>query len=486
MTGLLSDPLLAILTLALALAIIGTRYAYRFGVPVILFFILAGVLAGSEGVGGIEFENYPLAQLLGTLALVVIIFDGGFHTERKLFRLGLGPGLTLAVLGTFATVALVAAFAVAVFGLSWTQALLLGSVVSSTDAAAIFATLRKQNLALKKRVQAVLEVESGANDPPAVYLTIAFTALLLRGQAPGLSLLGGFVLQMGLGVALGLLGGYGAVWLLRRLRFDLPSLYPLLALVLAGFIFAAANLAQGSGFLAVYVAGVVMGNAVLPFRTLISRFLDAFSWLAQIVMFFTLGLLVFPSRLWEVAVPAIGLGFFLMFVARPLATWLMLTRSGLDLRERILVSWAGLRGAVPIVLAIYPLMQGVERSHTIFDVVFFVVILSVLVQGTTVGWLARRLRLHLPAQALPPLQVELASWNIFDGDVLLFRVEPKSAVDARPLRDLPLSADVLAMLIVRGDELVPPRGSTVLQPGDFVYFFAKEKDRPELDRLFQT
>jgi cell volume regulation protein A len=175
-----------------------------------------------------------------------------------------------------------------------------------------------------------------------------------------------------------------------------------------------------------------------------------------------------------------------MFVARPLATGLMLTRSGLDLRERLLVSWAGLRGAVPIVLAIYPLMQGVERSHTIFDVVFFVVLLSVLVQGTTVGWLARRLRLHMPAQALPPLHVELASWNIFDGDVLLFRVEEKSGLAGRPLRDLPLPADALAMLIVRGDELVPPRGSTALQPGDFVYFFAKEKDRPALERLFQS
>lgn len=485
MTGLVSDYLLAILTLGLALAIIGTRYAYRFGVPVILFFIFAGVLAGSEGVGGVEFENYQLAQLVGTLSLVVILFDGGFHTERKLFRLGLGPGLTLATLGTFAAAALVGVFAVLVFGFSWVQGLLLGSVVSSTDAAAVFATLRKQNLSLKKRVQSVLELESSSNDPPAVYLTVAFTALLLRGEAPGWSLLGGFVLQMGLGLALGLLGGYGAAWLFKRLRFDLPSLYPLLALVAAVFIFAATNLAYGSGFLAAYVAAVVLGNEALPFKPLISRALDGFSWLAQILMFFTLGLLVFPSRLWEVALPAIGLALFLMFVARPLATGLLLTGSGLDLRERALVSWAGLRGAVPIVLAIYPLMQGVERSHTIFNIVFFVVILSVLVQGTTIGWLARRLRLHLPAQAVPPVQVELASWHVFDGDIALHRVESHS-VAGRALRELDLPLDVVAMLIVRADHLIPPRGSTVLEPGDFVYFFAKEKDRPALDRLFQS
>lgn len=485
MTGLLSDPLLAILTLALALAIIGTRYAYRFGVPVILFFVFAGVLAGSEGVGGIEFENYPLAQLVGTLSLVVILFDGGFHTDRKLFRIGLGPGMVLATLGTFAAAALVGAFAVVVFGFSWTEGLLLGSVVSSTDAAAVFATLRKQNLALKKRVQSVLEIESSSNDPPAVYLTVALTALLLRGQTPGWSLLGGFLLQMGLGLALGLLGGYGAAWMLKRLRFDLPSLYPLLALVAAWFIFAATNLVYGSGFLAVYVAAVVLGNEALPFKSLISRALDGFSWLAQILMFFTLGLLVFPSRLWEVAVPAIGLGFFLIFVARPLATALLLTRSGLDLRERALVSWAGLRGAVPIILAIYPLMQGVERSHVIFNTVFFVVILSVLVQGTTVGWLARRLRLHLPAQAVPPVHVELASWQVFDGDIMLYRVE-SGGVAGRALRELDLPPDVVAMLIVRGDQLIPPRGSTALETGDFVYFFAKEKDRPALDRLFQS
>jgi len=485
MTALLSDSLLAVLTAALLLAVVMTRYAYRFGVPVVLFFILAGVLAGSEGAGGVEFENYRLAQLVGTLALAIILFDGGFNTDRKLFRLGLWPAVKLAVFGTLGTALLVGVFAVAAFGFTWLEGLLLGSVVSSTDAAAVFATLRKQNLALKKRVQAVLEIESGSNDPPAVYLTVAVTALLLRGESPGLGLLGGFLLQMGIGLGLGYLGGRGMGEILRRIRLDLPSLYPLLVLLLAVLLFSLTNLVQGSGFLAVYVAGVVVGNQPLPFKPVIARFHDGISWLMQILMFVTLGLLVFPSRLLAVAGPAIGLAVFLIFLGRPLITSLLLVRSGLDWRERLLVAWAGLRGAVPIILAIYPLMQGVERSHTIFNTVFFVVILSVLVQGTTVGWLARRFRLHMPAQAVPPLQMELASWKVLDGEVLLFRVEADGGVAGCAVRDLSIPADVLAMLIVREDTLIPPRGSTVLQPDDFVYFFAKEKDRLALEQLFR-
>lgn len=485
MTPLLPDSLLLVLAAAMLVALLATRYAYRFGVPVVLFFILAGMLAGSEGVGGIEFENYELAQLVGTLALVVILFDGGFHTDRKLFRLGLWPAVNLAVLGTAATAALVAAFAVWVFGFGWLEGLLLGSVVSSTDAAAVFATLRKQNLALKKRVAAVLELESGSNDPPAVFLTVMFTALLLGTERAGWHLPGWFLLQMGVGLAMGWLCARAAGWLVRRVRLDLPALYPLLLLVVAVFTFAAANLAGGSGFLAVYVAGLVLGNQALPFKTVTSRFHDGMSWLAQIAMFLTLGLLAFPSRLLTVAVPAIGLGLFLMLAARPLVTWLLLNGSGLDSRERLLVAWGGLRGAVPIILAIYPLMAGVERSHTIFNTVFFVVILSVLLQGTTVGWLARRLGLHFPAQAPPPLAVELASWRVYDGDILLFRVREGGPVDGVALRDLPLPPDTLAMLLVRGEDLITPRGSTQLRGGDFVYFFVREKDRPVLEQLFQ-
>ncbi|HEX9760428.1 MAG TPA: potassium/proton antiporter, partial [Candidatus Acidoferrales bacterium] len=428
---------------------------------------------------------YDLAQLVGTLALIVILFDGGFHTERKLFRLGLWPALSLAVFGTFGTAALVAAFAVWVLDFTWVQGLLLGGVVSSTDAAAIFATLRKQNLALKKRVQAVLEVESGSNDPPAVYLTVAMTTLLLRGEAPGWGIALGFVQQMGLGLVLGYLAGMGVAWALRRWRFDVPSLYPLLMLFVAMFIYAAANLLGGSGFLAVYVAGVVLGNQPLPFKPMISRFHDGMSWLMQILMFVTLGLLVFPSRLADVAGPAIGVALFLMFIARPLVSLIFLAGSGLALRDRVLVAWAGLRGAVPIILAIYPLTQGVAGSHTIFNIVFFVVIFSVVLQGSTVGWLARRLGLHMPIQAMPQVHVELASWGVYDGEVLLFSVSPGTAVAGQALRDLPLPPDVLAMLIVRGEEVIPPRGSTLLQTGDFIYIFAKEKQRAQLERLFQ-
>jgi len=484
MTPLISDELLLIITAALALALLGVRYAMRFGVPVILFFIAAGMLAGSEGIGGIEFENYELAQAVGTLALVIIMFDGGFHTDRKLFRLGLWPGITLATLGTFGTAALVAAFAAGVLGFTWVEGLLLGSIVSSTDAAAVFATLRKQGLSLKKRVQSVLEIESGSNDPPAVYLTLATTALLLTGERAGAGLLLGFLAQMTGGLLIGYLGGRGSAWLLRRVRFDVPSLYPVLSLVLALLGFALANFLGASGFLAVYVCGIVLGNQRIPFRSLNSRFHDGMSWLMQMLMFFTLGLLVFPSRLMAVALPALGVAFFLTLIARPLLVSLLLTGSGLDLKERLLVAWAGLRGAVPIILAIYPLMKGVENSHAIFNIIFFVVIVSVLVQGATMGRLARGLGLNMPSQAPPPLEVELGSWDVYDGEVLLFRVEETSPWRGQLLRDLPLPAEALAMLIVRGNELVSPRGSTALAAGDYVYLFAKAKDRAAVERIF--
>jgi cell volume regulation protein A len=476
--------LLAALTGTLLLALLATRYAFRFGVPIILFFILAGILAGSEGLGGIEFEDYGLAQVVGTLALVVILFDGGFHTDAKLFRLGLRPALILAVFGTAATAFLVAVFAVWALGFGWLEGLVLGSVVSSTDAAAVFASLRKQNLVLKKRIQAVLEIESGSNDPPAVYLTVAFTALLLRGEPPGASIALGFVLQMALGLAAGYLGGRGAGWLLRGFRLEWPSLYPLVLLVLAMFIYACANLAGGSGFLAVYVAGVVLGNQPLPFKPLVSRFHDGMSWLMQLVMFVLLGLLVFPSRLLTVAGPGMALALFLIFAARPLVTTLLLTGSGLHFRERLLVAWGGLRGAVPIILAIHPLTQGVERGHLLFNIVFFVVMSSVLLQGATVGWVARRLGLLLPGQHTAPVHVELAGWHIPDGNILLFQVLPGAPVEKKALRDLPLPPETLALLLVRGDRAFPPRGSTVLETGDFVYVFAAEKDKAEVETLF--
>jgi len=468
------------------LALLALRYAYRTGIPVAIFFILVGILAGSEGIGGIAFENYSFAQLVGTISLVIILFDGGFHTDRKLFRVGIRPALILSVLGTFATALLAAAFAVWVLKFGWLEGLLLGSVVSSTDAAAVFSTLRKQNLTLKKRVQAVLEIESGSNDPPAVYMTIAFTALVLRGEKPGMAFLTGFFLQMALGLAFGYFGGRAAGWVLRRVRFDWPSLYPLFTLILSLFVFACANLAGGSGFLAAYVAGIVLGNLQLPFKPLVSRFHDGMSWLAQLLMFVMLGLLVFPSRLLEVTAAAVGLALFLMLVARPLVAWTLLTGSGLNFRERTLVAWGGLRGAVPIILAIYPLTQGVAHGHTIFNIVFFVVLLSVLCQGTTVGWLARRLGLHQSTIQPPPLEVEIAAWHVFDGDVVLFRVEEAAGVAGKAVRDLVLPSEALAMLIVRGEETIPPRGSTVLLTGDFVYFLVKQKDRLALERVFQN
>lgn len=466
------------------LALLVSRYAVRFGVPILLVFLAAGMVAGAEGVGRIGFENYHLAQLVGVLALLVILFDGGFHTEARLFRAGLWPAVSLSVLGTLITAVVIGSFAVFFLHFGWWQGMLLGSVVSPTDAAAIFSSLRRRDLTLKKRVQAVLEIESGSNDPPAVYLTLVFTALLLGRQSFGFALVWRFLLQMGLGLGLGYAGGRAAGWLMRRAHFDWQSLYPLVALVLGILVFAGTNLAGGSGFLAVYVAGIVLGNQALPFKPTVGRFLEGIAWMMQAAMFVTLGLLVLPSRLAQVALPAIGLAVALILVARPLAVWVSLPFSDLGQRERMLVSWAGLRGAVPIILAIYPLTQGLQKSQTIFDIVFFVVILSVLLQGTSVGWLAKRLHLTVRSRRAPAYQVELASAQVSDGEVLLFHVDEAAFVRGKALRDLRPLHEAPAMLIVRGNELVTPRGSTTLEAGDYVYFFAREKDRLALERLF--
>jgi cell volume regulation protein A len=466
------------------LALLASRYAARFGVPILLVFLAAGMVAGAEGVGRIGFENYHLAQLVGVLALLVILFDGGFHTEARLFRAGLWPAVSLSLAGTLITAIVIGCFAVFFLHFDWWQGMLLGSVVSPTDAAAIFSSLRRRDLALKKRVQAVLEIESGSNDPPAVYLTLAFTTLLLGRESFGYALVWRFALQMGLGLVLGYSGGRAAGWLMRRTHFDWQGLYPLIALVLGVLVFAVTNLVGGSGFLAVYVAGIVLGNQPLPFKPTVGRFLEGIAWMMQAVMFVTLGLLVLPSRLAQVALPAIGLAVVLILVARPLAVWLSLPFGRLGHRERLLVSWAGLRGAVPIILAIYPLTQGLGSSQTIFDIVFFVVILSVLLQGTTVGWLAKRLHLTVPSHRAPAYQVELAGAHVSDGDILLFRVDDAAFVRGKALRDLPVLQEAPAMLIVRDNGLVTPRGTTKLEAGDYVYFYAREKDRLALERLF--
>ncbi|MGH7700310.1 MAG: potassium/proton antiporter [Gemmatimonadales bacterium] len=479
-------------TTAVALAVFGalmvvsvlfSRAAERTGIPVMLIFLAIGMLAGSEGLGGIPFEDYRFAFRLGTTALALILFDGGLNTSVASVRRVLRPAATLATVGVVGTAALVAVVARGL-GFSWTEGLLLGAVVSSTDAAAVFAVLRGSGVSLKRRVGVTLELESGLNDPVAVMLTIALTAQLAGGDAVGWRLLWQIPLQLAVGAALGVALGYGGRALLQRARLPVGGLYPVLTVALACLAFGLPTLVFGSGFLAVYVAAVVLGNSPIPYRTGLLRVHDAIAWFSQVAMFVMLGLLAFPSRLAQVAVPGLAIGLFLAAVARPVVVLACLAPFRYPLREVLYVGWVGLRGAVPITLATFPVLAGVAGGSRIFDVVFFVVVISALVSGGSVGWITRRLGLQAPSPPRPQAVLELHSSTPLGAEVLSFYVEPAAAVAGSRISELPFPEGAAVTLIVRGDELLAPKGGTVLQAGDHVFVFCRPEDRPFVQLLF--
>jgi cell volume regulation protein A len=378
--------------LLLGLAALFSRVSARAGLPVFLLFLALGMLAGSEGLGGIEFEGYGLSFRLGTLALVLILFDGGLNTSTAALRQGIRPAAALATVGVAVTAGLVAVGA-RLLGLAWPAAFLVGAVVSSTDAAAVFSVLRGSGVRLRRRLGTLLELESGLNDPMAVVLTLVLTEVLAEGRSPGARHLLEIPLQLAVGAGVGWVAGLASRRLLQASRLPADGLYPVLTLGLALLTFGAATVLGGSGFLAVYLAGVVLGNREFPYRAGLLGFHDAAAWCGQVTMFLVLGLLVFPSRLLQVSGTGLVLALFLTLVARPVAVLLCLAPFRFPWRETAFVGWTGLRGAVPIILAIFPVLAGVEGAKPLFDLVFFVVVVSALVPGGTVGWAARRLGL---------------------------------------------------------------------------------------------
>lgn len=387
--------LLLTIGLLLGLAALFSRASARAGLPVFLLFLGLGMLAGSEGLGGIEFEGYGLSFRLGTLALVLILFDGGLNTSMAALRQGVRPAAVLATAGVALTAGLVAVGAW-LLGFPWPAAFLVGAVVSSTDAAAVFSVLRGSGVQLRQRLATILELESGLNDPMAVVLTLVLTEALAEGEHLGVSVTGLLLeipIQLAVGAGVGVAAGLAFRRLLRASRLPAGGLYPVLTLGFSLLTFGAATVLHGSGFLAVYLAGMVLGNSHLPYRANLLSFHDAAAWCGQVTMFLVLGLLVFPSRLLQVAGTGLALAFLLGFVARPLAVFLCLAPFRYPWRETAFVGWTGLRGAVPIILAIFPVLAGVEGAKPLFDIVFFVVVVSALVPGGTVGWAARRLGL---------------------------------------------------------------------------------------------
>lgn len=481
------DEILIVAATLLLLGVVASKASSKLGVPALLLFLLIGMLAGSEGPGRIPFDNPRLAQSAGVVALAFILFAGGLDTDWSKVSSVLWRGLSLASLGVVITAVLVGWFATLLFRISWTEGLLLGSIVSSTDAAAVFSVLRSQNVSLKGRIQPLLELESGSNDPMALFLTIGLIHLLASpGEGP-LFLLSLFLKQMLIGAVIGWGIGRVAAPLINWLKLDAEGLYAALTVAIVMLTYGAASSLGGSGFLAVYLAGLVMGNEDFVHRRSLTRFHDGLSWLMQIVVFLVLGLLVYPSRLLPLMGVAVLMALFLVVVARPVSVFISLAFAKLGFRHKLFISWVGLRGAVPIVLATFPLLAGLPNSELYFNVVFFTVLISVLVQGTTIGWVAKSLRLQIAGPITDtrfPLDILPAGEN--RSEVAEIPVKERSPAVGKLLVSLGLPRAAHVMLVTRGKEHLVPRGSTRIQEDDILSVLADPESLAKVRSVIES
>ena len=466
----------ALLVLA---GIMSSLIALRFGAPLLLVFLIVGMLAGEAGPGGIKFDDVRLVYIVGSVSLALILFDGGLRTRLATFRLVLAPAGLLATIGVFMTAALTAPVAVWALGLNWTEGLLVGSVVASTDAAAVFFLLHAKGLRLRPRVSATLEVESATNDPLAIFLTILLVEILLVGEKPWHAVIFLLVKQMTIGGVIGVLGGYAMVAVLNRLQLP-QGLHAPFAATGALVVFGLAGVLQGSGFLAVYLAGLVVGNSSTRAHNTLVSFLDAVTWLAQIAMFMLLGLLAWPALLVQRALPALMVALALMLIARPAAVFLCLAPFRFSLREKLFISWVGLRGAVGIFLASIPLLVGLPKAQIYFDVAFVVVLVSLLVQGWTIAPAAWRLRLALPSISQLPRRIELDLPGQLSQELVGYPVAANSPYLRRRL----IPSWAKPTLVIRDERVLTAAEGETVKEGDYVYLLAPPEKAEALDRFF--
>jgi potassium/hydrogen antiporter len=466
----------ALLVLA---GIMSSLVAMRFGAPLLLVFLLLGMLAGEAGPGGLKFDDVRATYVVGSIALALILFDGGLRTRFITFRSVLGPAALLATLGVLLTAALTAPVAKYLLGVSWTEALLVGAVVASTDAAAVFFLVHARGLRLRPRVSALLEVESGSNDPFAVLLTVILVEFLIVGEGSWQYVVAVLAEQAVLGTIIGILGGHAIVAVLNRLALA-QGLHAPFVTTSALVIFSLASGLHASGFLAVYLAGLIVGNVPTRAHNTVVVFLDAVTWLAQIVMFVLLGLLVWPARLIESIWPALAVAATLMFVARPVAVFLCLAPFRFPWREKAFISWVGLRGAVGIFLASIPLLIGLPDAYRYFDIAFVVVLTSLLIQGWTVAFAARRLHIALPRSDPLPRRVELDLPGQLEQEIVGYPVSANSPYLKRGL----LPSWARPTLVVRDEKILGPSEAQPVRPGDYVYLLAPPEKAQALDRFF--
>jgi cell volume regulation protein A len=464
--------LILVAGLLLAVGLAASLLAGRLRIPGLVLFLGVGMLVGSDGLNLIEFSDYPLARTIGIIALALILFEGGLAAGFQEIRPVLGSALSLATLGTLVTAVVTGLAAHWLMDLSLLQGMLVGAIVSATDGAAIFALLRGSTL--KRRLARTLEGEAGMNDPVAVLLVLGFIEWIKRPDYGIVDMALLFVQQLGIGTVVGIGVGWLAVQSFRRAHLATGGLYPVASIAVVAIAFGFADVLHGSGFLAVYLAGLAMGSANLPARQTVHVFHDGLAWVAQLAMFLTLGLLVFPHDLDDIALQGALIALVLVFVARPLAVVIATAFAPLGLGDRLVLGWAGLRGAVPVVLATFPVIEHIDKGHTFFNIAFFAVLVSTLLQGSTFEPLARALGATTEEPALPRPLVEVGTIRQLGADVVEVPITEGDAAIGVRVRDLGLPRDALVNVLVRGDEALPPRGSTRLEAGDRLYIVARQ------------
>lgn len=463
---------------------VASKTSFKLGIPVLIFFLGIGMLAGSEGIGGIEFNDPKLTQVLGIVALNFILFSGGMETKWESIKPVIWRGVSLSTIGVLLTAATIGIFVHLVTNLTILEGLLLGSIVSATDAAAVFSILRTRNIGLKGNLRPLLELESGSNDPMAYILTISFTYLIANGDATIAKLVLKFVIEMTIGGVLGLCLGWLMTYTINKVALETEGLYPVLIMAMIFFTFAITDLVGGNGFLAVYLSALVLGNSNFLHKKSIIRFYDGQAWLMQIIMFLTLGLLVFPSRITPIAGTGILIALVLIFIARPVGVFVSLSFFKMRIREKLFISWVGLRGAVPIVFATYPLIAGVKKADLIFDLVFFISASSVLLQGYTLPLVARWLKVTVPKKAKRITEYDMEVYDTVKSELVEVILPGNSKAVGRPIVKLRIPKSALIVLLVRDGKYIQPNGSTILEENDKLLLLANNKTA--LNEMYQV
>ena len=470
------ENILLIGSVLLFLSIVSSKTSFHMGIPTLILFLIIGMLAGSDGPLGIYFNDPEIAQLLGVIALTFILFSGGLDTKWESIKPIIRNGIALATLGVLITAGLVGVFVVYVLDFNIYEGLLLGAIVSSTDAAAVFSILRSKNFGLKGQIRPLLELESGSNDPMAYFLTISLIYLIQEPEASVWTIVPKFFVDMLLGVACGYSFGKAMIWILNKIKLNIDGLYPVLVLSLVFFTFSFTERIGGNGFLAVYIAGLMLGNSNFIHKKSMMRFYDGQAWLMQIIMFLTLGLLVFPSQIVPIMGEGILISAFLILIARPVSVMFSLAfAKDMNFRKKLFISWVGLRGAAPIVFATYPLLAGIEYSTTIFHLVFFISASSVLLQGTTLPYLAKWLHVSVPENLKRKFPLDIELKDDLQSELLELDIPETSPVAGKPVVELNLPKSALIVLIHRKGKYFTAAGKTVLEVGDHLLLMADSR-----------